>query len=129
MYHGYLVIAAVSRVAKNLDPDLDIPMNAAPEEVEQKIPDTLSKYFTLDRDFNPVGVSSPTFTASPSLSLSAAGTFLRRGGRTRGERVGGEGLHHGQLRRRRQHCTAPHCKHLHTVGTPLEIKLLKQRVR
>ena len=39
-------------------------MNAAPEEVEQKIPDTLSKYFTLDTDFNPVGVSKPTLTAS-----------------------------------------------------------------
>ena len=54
----------ISRVAKYLDPDLDIPMNAAPEEVEQKIPDTLSKYFTLDTDFNPVGVSKPTLTAS-----------------------------------------------------------------
>ena len=101
----------ISRVAKNLDPDLDIPMNAAPEEVEQKIPDTLSKYFTLDRDFNPVGVSSPTFTASPSLSLSAAGTFLRRGGRTRGERVGGEGLHHWQLRATTLTAAALHCKH------------------
>ena len=117
MYLGYLVIAAVSRVAKNLDPDLDIPMNAAPEEVEQKIPDTLSKYFTLDRDFNPVGVSSPTFTASPSLSLSAAGTFLRRGGRTRGERVGGEGLHHWTLRPVMTTLTAAlHCK-LATTGT------------
>ena len=54
----------ISRVAKNLDPDLDIPMNAAPEEVEQKIPDTLSKYFTLDTDFNPVGVSKSTLPAS-----------------------------------------------------------------
>ena len=54
----------ISRVAKYLDPDLDIPMNAAPEEVEQKIPDTLSKYFTLDTDFNPVGVSKPTLPAS-----------------------------------------------------------------
>ena len=53
------VIPDISRVAKNLDPDLDIPMNAAPEEVEQKIPDSLSKYFTLDTDFNPVGVSRP----------------------------------------------------------------------
>ena len=58
------VITDISRVAKYLDPDLDIPMNAAPEEVEQKIPDTLSKYFTLDTDFNPVGVSKPTLTAS-----------------------------------------------------------------
>ena len=58
------VIPDISRVAKNLDPDLDIPMNAAPEEVEQKIPDSLSKYFTLDTDFNPVGVSKPTLTAS-----------------------------------------------------------------
>ena len=43
-------------------PDLDIPMNAAPEEIEQKIPDTLSKYFTLDTDFKPVGVSKPTLS-------------------------------------------------------------------
>ena len=59
----------ISRVAKYLDPDLDLPMNAAPEEVEQKIPDTLSKYFTLDTDFNPVGVSNPALPVCLSAQL------------------------------------------------------------
>ena len=45
-------------------------MNAAPEEVEQKIPDTLSKYFTLDTDFNPVGVSKPTPALCGLTSIS-----------------------------------------------------------
>ena len=46
-----------SRVARDDNPDLDIPMNAAPKENEQTIPDTLTKYFTLDKNRNPVGVS------------------------------------------------------------------------
>ena len=45
------------RVARDNNPDLDIPMNAAPKENEQTIPDTLTKYFTLDKNRNTVGVS------------------------------------------------------------------------
>ena len=43
------------RVARDDNPDLDIPMNAAPVS-DTVIPDTLSKYFTLDHEFKPVGV-------------------------------------------------------------------------
>ena len=50
-------------------------MNAAPEEVEQKIPDTLSKYFTLDTDFNPVGVSKPTLPQPPLYLSLLQGLF------------------------------------------------------
>ena len=43
------------RVARDDNPDLDIPMNAAPNS-NPIIPDTLSKYFTLDNDLQPIGV-------------------------------------------------------------------------
>ena len=48
-------LCRVARESK--DPDLDIPMNAAPKS-DPAIPETLSKYFSLDKDFNPVGVNN-----------------------------------------------------------------------
>ena len=48
------LLCRVARESK--DPDLDIPMNAAPKS-DPAIPETLSKYFSLDKDFNPVGVN------------------------------------------------------------------------
>ena len=49
------LLCRVARESK--DPDLDIPMNAAPKS-DPAIPETLSKYFSLDKDFNPVGVNN-----------------------------------------------------------------------
>ena len=53
-----LTVPLLCRVAReSKDPDLDIPMNAAPKS-DPAIPETLSKYFSLDKDFNPVGVNN-----------------------------------------------------------------------
>ena len=53
-----LTVPLLCRVAReSKDPDLDIPMNAAPKS-DPAIPETLSKYFSLDKDFNPVGVKN-----------------------------------------------------------------------
>ena len=43
------------RVARNDNPDLNLPMNAAAKG-EDEIPELLGKYFSLDRNLKPVGV-------------------------------------------------------------------------
>ena len=54
----HMCLSKDSRVARQDTPDLDINMNAPPKSEDVSLPENLSKYFTLDKNFQQMpGVS------------------------------------------------------------------------